>query len=333
MRNPYISGGSISTDKCFYNRHDLISELLNADSKAHYLKGNRRIGKTSLLKRIEREINYNDGKQFAVFCDLGGSNLEKDFAAYLIRAISKARGRKGIEMPQFKSENLLQIIKDLVNWAESTGYSCFLLLDEAEAFLKLPNETRGALRNVLINFSDNLTVLLAATKHLQKLYKDKNGEVPFLADFLSHHIGCFDDTAAEALIRQVGLPSNSQPKVDSSLIKDIIHYCGNHPFYIQWLCKELFENGSLRPLKDTDLLLSSELSNLIEMDFQYLSEEEQNTLLEFKWGRAVAITDLPSDRRMHLRDLQCFGFLKTDGDKFSISNIFLHQWLENHRNK
>jgi|GEM_PF-6975497 len=225
------------------------------------------------------------------------------------------------------------MLETLIQWSESINYTCFLLIDEAETLLALPPKTRASLHNLLINVSDNLTVLLAATNHLQKLYSGDNGEAPFLDGFVTHYIGCFDDNSSEDLVRQRQLPANERPAADDVLVKEIINYCGNHPLYIQRLCSELFENGTLRPIRDSDLFLDQTIRGFISLDFQHLSPEEQKTLLHFHWEKPIAITDLPLDCRAHVRELRQLGFLKTDGQLFSISNIFLHQWLENHRSQ
>lgn len=333
VQNPYIVGGAIHNDQDFYDRSSIVKQLLTNDSRGHYLKGNRRIGKTNLLNYLQRNINQGEDKRLAILYNLEGAETEKEFAQYLVRAIKRATALKRISPPDFSTQELIPMLETLIHWLEEVDYTCFLLIDEAEALLGLPDKTRASLHNRLINNSDKLTVLLAATNHLQKLYSNNNGDAPFLDGFVTHYIGCFDDSSAEALIRQSQLPEEQRPQVDDVLVKEIIHYCGNHPLYIQRLCSELFENGGLRPIRDSDLLLDRAIRGFIDVDFQHLSQEEQKTLLHFYWEKSLAITDLPIDCRAHVRELRQLGFLKTDGQLFSISNIFLHQWLENHRSQ
>ena len=52
MRNPYVAGYWVSGDH-FYGRERLIDELLHGFERCFWIIGNRRIGKTSLLKQLE----------------------------------------------------------------------------------------------------------------------------------------------------------------------------------------------------------------------------------------------------------------------------------------
>jgi hypothetical protein len=54
--NPYTNGNVIHKDEDFYDRDDLTGIVHRREPRAYYLKGNRRIGKTSLLRQIERNL-------------------------------------------------------------------------------------------------------------------------------------------------------------------------------------------------------------------------------------------------------------------------------------
>ncbi|HCM77858.1 MAG TPA: hypothetical protein DIS90_15850, partial [Cytophagales bacterium] len=67
MRNPYIVGPWVSGTN-FYGREAIIEDLLDENHKCIYLIGNRRIGKTSLLHKIEEEVQKIS--EIPIFLDL-----------------------------------------------------------------------------------------------------------------------------------------------------------------------------------------------------------------------------------------------------------------------
>src|SRR5262245_37486787 len=59
-RNPYTVGGPVRGPH-FYGRTALIHAILDGNDRAVWVVGNRRIGKTSLLRRME-ELGTFDGR-------------------------------------------------------------------------------------------------------------------------------------------------------------------------------------------------------------------------------------------------------------------------------
>src|SRR5215218_9861074 len=59
-RNPYTVGGPVR-GLHFYGRKALIQTILEGNDRAIWVVGNRRIGKTSLLRRLE-ELGNADGR-------------------------------------------------------------------------------------------------------------------------------------------------------------------------------------------------------------------------------------------------------------------------------
>src|SRR6185369_16450274 len=59
-RNPYTVGGPVRGSH-FYGRTALIQSILDGNDRAIWVVGNRRIGKTSLLRRME-QLGASDGR-------------------------------------------------------------------------------------------------------------------------------------------------------------------------------------------------------------------------------------------------------------------------------
>ncbi len=60
--SPYRIGGGVAKESVFFGRQDLIAHIINRDPANYLLVGGRQVGKSSLLKAIERR--YADNKQF-----------------------------------------------------------------------------------------------------------------------------------------------------------------------------------------------------------------------------------------------------------------------------
>ena len=85
MRNPYITG-SFVTGSHHYGRIGLLDYLLHGESRAYWVVGNRRIGKTSLLRQLEWQATQED-RLMPLFWDLQGCRSFGCIGEYLVDAI------------------------------------------------------------------------------------------------------------------------------------------------------------------------------------------------------------------------------------------------------
>lgn len=64
-KNPYIVGSPVIEEELFFGRKDIIKKILNGIHRNHYyILGERRSGKTSLLKRLNNEIEKIDDHEY-----------------------------------------------------------------------------------------------------------------------------------------------------------------------------------------------------------------------------------------------------------------------------
>lgn len=328
--NPYNNGGVIRKDSAFYDRSDLFDNLDKQDSVAYYLKGNRRIGKTSFLRYIEK-IQADKAGVFPVYFNLEGASNAEEVYRFFIGALNNACRQK--KLPPFEvSTGLLDALTTSLRHFNDQGFHFFLLIDEAENLMKLSDEELTRLHRELVNTDDRLTVILSATNRLQELfYKNQNG-VSFLDNFQMRVIGCFSREDAEALIRQTK-NEDGQVKVSDEVIEQILHYAGTHPFLIQKLCHSLFRHGELRKVNiKEDLVLDAQLSSFFDIDFDQLDAEHQQVLLQFRWDEGLSAEKIKgtpniSRSRTILRELEQLGFLRSENGVYWVGNYFLGLWL------
>ncbi|MCX7706854.1 MAG: hypothetical protein N2204_02465, partial [Anaerolineae bacterium] len=85
MRNPYVTGSYV-TGSQHYGREDLLDYLLNGGSRACWVVGTRRIGKTSLLRQLE--LLAAAGKRLVpLYWDMQGCNSFACLGRYLADAV------------------------------------------------------------------------------------------------------------------------------------------------------------------------------------------------------------------------------------------------------
>jgi len=336
QRNPYIFGSPIYQDQQFFNRIELLRELTIPDSRAYYLKGNRRVGKTSLLRRIEREL-LATLDCFPVYLDISIGESLADFARIFQRAVKEGIQKLGLPPIIFEDrENVFKAISVWIEYSKLHGRAnCFILLDESERFLKLSAPELKKLHRAVLNRDPNLTLVITATSKLQELYeKEVDGDY-FLNSFITKYIGCLSLEDIEPLVRQNHHLNNAEKvSADEKIIADIIRYSGLHPYLVQRLSYNLFEseNVSLRPLNHRDLVLDESLRHIIKMDFDHLDTEHQQILVQFSWEQSISpdyFKGIPEPKvNSILVELEQLGFLRSDGQQYYLGNYFLAQWLE-----
>ncbi len=330
MRNPYNNGGVIRKDSGFYNRNELLADWNTLDSGAYYLKGNRRIGKSSFLRSIERIMTANPDV-LPVYFSLEGARNAEEIHRFFLEALQNACRHK--KLPRYEApEGFIEALSSSVRYFNDQGMHYLLLIDEAENLMKLPGETLTILHRELVNMHDGLTVILSATNRLQNLYQKTQGGVSFLENFQMRFIGCFSKEDAEALIRQTK-NEEGEVNVSEEVMERILYYAGTHPFLIQKLCHSLFQYGALRQVKpEEDLVLDAQLSSFFDIDFDQLDTEHQQVLLQFLWGEGLKADEIKgtpniSRARTILRELEQLGFLRSENGVYWVGNYFLGLWL------
>lgn len=330
MRNPYNNGGVIRKDSGFYDRIELLDNLDSQNSGAYYIKGNRRIGKSSLLRIIEWMAIANS-TVIPVYLNLDGARNAEEIHRFFRKALENACRQKKLP-PCEVPEGFIEALSASVRYFNDQGIHYLLLIDEAEMLMKLPDETLTVLHRELVNMYDGLTVILSATNRLQTLFKKTQEGVSFLDGFQMRFIGLFSQKDAESLIRQVK-NEEGEVKVSEEVIEQILQYAGTHPFLIQKLCLSLFRYGTLRPVNpEEDLVLDDHLNNFFDINFDQLDAEHQQVLLQFRWDEGLSaekIKGMPNINRSRtiLRELEQLGFLRSENGVYWVGNYFLGLWL------
>jgi hypothetical protein len=106
---------------------------------------------------------------------------------------------------------------------------------------------------------------------------------------------------------------------------------GGHPLLLQLLCRELFDDGHLRPPQGQEMdevMTQVRHMGIFDADFQYLSDAERRLLQAVQEAGRVTAADLASIADAgFIHGLTKLGYLRQVGDDYAIGNEFLARWL------
>lgn len=140
VAHPYGDYGGVPVPpEMFFGRQDELGKLRQVRSAA-ILYGGRRLGKSSLLDQIEREGQAHPGAD-AAYIQMDAAKFETDHVLYAWTAVYKALVDHKIIAPSPQGPTEWKAIS---GWIEkelssptSKTRSCYLLLDEADALMRL----------------------------------------------------------------------------------------------------------------------------------------------------------------------------------------------------
>ena len=222
--NPYITG-SIVTPPHFVGRRVELMRLRDAWEKNESLAfvGNRRIGKSSLLKTWQAELESKAAVVKYVSGQDGINNLAK-----FIKVVCGEENKKNNKAD--KAANALQA------WAKqhilNTKHAPTILLDEAENLIKtFPAQFWIRMRACCQ--AHQLLFVFSSYQDLNEIYKQSHdGDSPFNNVVINLSLGLLEQDAAQQLIN-LGKFSKQQQQ----LMHD---WAGNHAFFLQIIGEELY---------------------------------------------------------------------------------------------
>ncbi|MBD2203088.1 AAA family ATPase [Calothrix sp. FACHB-1219] len=246
-RNPYVIGRPIDESQLLFGRESLfnfIEENLKQDVKVILLHGQRRIGKSSVLRNIP---NFSPPEDFIfVFFDLEYHSRKP------LSSILDAIATEIIEQLEFDLDKIsIPDITDLETdpyifsnqflpqvYQELKDKKLVLLLDEFDA---LNNDTPDAavehffpyLRSIIELPDNQLFIILCVGR--------QSADMPNLLNIFNHapyqEIGLLDVEDASRLITQ---PAQDFLNYEQNAIDEIYNLTAGHPYFIQVICFNIF---------------------------------------------------------------------------------------------
>lgn len=338
MRNPYVTGPYVVGNN-HYGRHELIDLMLHGEGRAYWVVGNRRIGKTSLLRELERLALLED-RMVPLVWDMQGCNTFSALGRYLADAVHDSFQRfeaLGLVEAMLQEEDTLALLAALRRLAMRAGRELLLLCDETEVLINIAQQEPEAMQRLHAQLTGGAGLRVVATStHRIYLLHDVCRDWPtssFLAGFdMSYTLGSLDQAAAEALITQAQAPAEERVTVAPETAAAISEATNNHPLLLQMLCSRLFEQGALRPIADDDLRVDSTLAGFFAYDFRQLTDADRRLMLDvYRAGQVEPVTLAAGisqpDLMQRVYNLVTLGYLRRVGLGVAPGNAFLATWL------
>lgn len=269
QRNPYIVGSVIDEPDKFFGRQSLfyfIGYNLQQNTPLILLYGQRRIGKSSVLKQIPQKISYSEDQFVFIDFDIQvfvGDNRKhpiNEILHYLAQRIGEEIGNsltptaEDIEDdPTIFHENFLTQIYNILGEKKLV-----LLLDEFDVLSEANNEGNveffRLINNWLSTWPERLFIIPVVGRHLK--------ELPYLLSFLGgspyKEISFLDRDSAEMLITR---PAQGVVTYHPNAIEEILSLSAGHPYFTQVICYELF---NLARERDIWTINAEDVKNIID---------------------------------------------------------------------
>lgn len=347
MPNPYIVGSPIDNADQFYGRKELLNSILNSSNRTFCIIGLRRVGKTSLLKRLE-ELFEEQNQKIAIYLSLQGRYNSYKMGHAVLKALAKKKAKhEVIKNFYYNHEEPIDLVQVLEQWkdhCEEHNVNTLLLVDEAE--MLLPQQKDGNeyfpvdlenLRRVLVDEGRRIKTVITGSREIKKL-RDQITPLtsPFLNGFKMFSLNPLNEEESAKLITQ-----NQTIKIEDQLVQEIVSKCGGHPFFIQINCFDIYdyEKVILSPKSKWDL--SDDILNILQDEFKRLSHLEKSLLSNLSFEKYTPFSSLSNkinakrgELEEILRELSNLGLIKhLEGHGYRLNDIFWEFFLNQQPSK
>ena len=272
VQNPYIAGSPLSGTEMFFGREDVFDFVRQTLAREHgdqviVLYGQRRTGKTSVLKQLHRHL---DARYLCIFIDLHLLELNglNGFLWQLARNIRRELEREhGIALPALDRETFMADARDSFRglfldqvWAAIGDRQLVLMIDEAVRLQeqisagRLERDVFDYLRHLMQHYPQ-LQFLFSLGSGLEEMER----EYAFLFSVgLYRKISFLERPVAEALITE---PVRGCYELEPAAVDRIYQTTSGHPYYTQLLCHSLFNRWHEHP---KDRLAEADVDGVLE---------------------------------------------------------------------
>ena len=290
--NPYIAGAPVTEKRMFFGREDIfdwIERSLSGQYADHILvvHGQRRVGKTSVLKQLSNRLPK---RYIPIFFDLQGrthTTLDR-FLWWLAREIVRVlKQDRDVSITPPDKELFTQDIeyfetRFLPNLKPVLGDNSVLLLTFDEFDNLEESEVKETLAQPLIDHlrrmmgNPNVNFIFSIGSSGRKLENMQANYTEFFKTALYRKISFLTRDDAHRLIT---MPVQGMIEYDKDAVQHIFEIVSGHPYFTQLICHELFSQcqktgGRTVTLRDVDSVLDDVV-------------ERGTVNLKFVWDEAI----------------------------------------------
>lgn len=243
--NPYTIAGEVP-EEMFFGRDEMVADLINPSGSC-IVYGGRQLGKSSLLRHIERVFHNTQNEQYAFVSDIRNllNHAINQGTETIWRQLWEALSEMGlITSPASSSESTVtKQIRKIMTDPNVPHRRVIIMFDEADAFLHADSQDDFqvvvALREIMKSTQNRFKVIFAGLNSVQRFQAIPNHP---LAQFKAPiRVGPLDPTTAKDLVRipleYLGYRLDG-PDGEAALLR-ILSYTNYHPGLIQMICEEL----------------------------------------------------------------------------------------------
>lgn len=240
--NPYtpFQAGNVPPEM-YYGRDRMVRQLQNEGSCIVF--GGRQLGKSALLRQVEREFHQPEREQFAWVEDikLVGDPLTGEQPAQLWIRLRDGFKKHQLIKASINAEKPNNIIKHIQNaMATSPQRRVLVLFDEADRFLDA--DARGSfqvvngLRTLMQNTRSRFRVVFTGLHDVQRFNNIANQPLAHFGRSLL--VGPLEAGPARQLVQEP-LETLGYRFADDTTVLKVLSYTNYHPGLIQYFCHEL----------------------------------------------------------------------------------------------
>jgi len=271
---PYAYGPPVVGTR-FFGRKREINDILRHETTSFAIMGVRRIGKTSLLREIERRM-LEQGEKEERIVKLDCSNLSGP-VQFVEEVVRKLNIR---ELPRLKNiqESFFSFPDFLKRMSKMHGGMITIFLDEADHFLSWARDVSlPALRDSMT--SGACRYIVAGFQAVMSEWSDNKS--PFYWAFRFIDLGPFEKEDVDEIVRLPARSLHLRIEDEPAFIARLQADTRGHPYLIQYCCVDM--------MKQLDRE-GSRVLNLARLDGVYTSEGLKSLILS-SFMDNVAIRD------------------------------------------
>lgn len=282
--NPYTPVGDVPAEM-FFGRQELVQELQQPRG-TNLIYGGRQLGKSALLKRVQREFHRPEREQYAWITDLKGQ-YDPTRGTEVIWRLLRDRFRELKLFPAQsnpeRSESIVAAIRTAMD--QVPGRRIIVMFDEADEFLD--EEARSGfrqisqLRQLMVDSDRRFRVIFTGLHDVQRFQAIPNQP---LAQFgAAVCLGPLEPDAAYDLVTRPLRTLGYQFEHPDAVLR-ILSYTNYHPGLIQLFCQKLLNDRA----KSTDQRMPPFTITQNDVDTVYRDPEVQRGVRDrFAWTLAL----------------------------------------------
>lgn len=249
---PYFpSSAGLVPPEVYKGRQDLLRSLIDPLGPA-IVYGGRQLGKSALLRQVQREFHRPDNGQYVIYEDIkvigdpaSGKPYQNDFRDRIAHALLSLK----LVEPQRSTMDLEKLLNHIGQQIREKKIRLLLLLDEADHFLDADAERNfniiTKLKNTMDQTGRQFKIVLAGLHNVQRFQRIANQPLAHLGSPIE--IGPLEPEPARQLLvdplNALGFSfGNAATAEDTALVLHILSYTNYHPGLIQLFGKFLVDH-------------------------------------------------------------------------------------------